>query len=94
MTLDPDFAVQMKGRRLATAEILYHLPDHPHLLQSYVWQDYDMAPFYPVLHKFLDFWRRDLEGPDSFCAPYRPAADRRRGPSIGERLRPQLAAGS
>lgn len=54
---------QLQGYRLATAEILYHLPDHPGLLQSYVWQDYDVAPAYPVLTKFLDFWSRELEGP-------------------------------
>lgn len=47
---------------LTTAEILYHLPDHPTLLQSYIWQDYDIAPRYPVLHKFLGFWTRELEG--------------------------------
>lgn len=48
--------------RLTTAEIIYHLPDHPNLLQSYIWQDLDIAPRYPVLHKFLDFWTREIEG--------------------------------
>ena len=48
--------------RLATAEILYHMPDHPRLLQSYVWQDYDLAPKFPALAKFLDFWQRQLDG--------------------------------
>lgn len=63
MTHDPAFARQLHGYRLATAEILYHLPDHPGLLQTYVWQDYDIAPRFPVLSKFLDFWTRELEGP-------------------------------
>ena len=63
MTADRALLKQMRGYRLATAEILYHLPDHPGLLQSYVWQDYDIAPTYPVLTRFLDFWRRELEGP-------------------------------
>jgi uncharacterized protein Usg len=53
---------QLQDYRLTTAEILYHLPDHPHLLQSYIWQDLDIAPRYPVLHKFLDFWKREIEG--------------------------------
>jgi uncharacterized protein Usg len=53
---------QLRGYRLTTAEILYHLPDHPAVLQSYIWQDLDIAPRYPVLTKFLDFWRRDIEG--------------------------------
>ncbi len=54
--------LMLKDYRLTTAEILYHLPDHPRLLQSYVWQEYDMAPKFPVLTKFLDFWKRELEG--------------------------------
>jgi uncharacterized protein Usg len=55
-------ALQLNGYRLTTAEILYHLPDHPAVLQTYVWQDYDVAPQYPALSKFLTFWRRELEG--------------------------------
>ncbi len=57
-----NLARQMKDYRLTTAEILYHLPDHPTLLQTFIWQDLDIAPQYPVLHKFLDFWRREIEG--------------------------------
>jgi uncharacterized protein Usg len=53
---------QLNRYRLTTAEIVYHLPDHPSLLQSYTWQDYDLTPDYPVLRRFLDFWRRSLEG--------------------------------
>ena len=54
--------LQLSGYRLTTAEILYHLPDHPHLLQSYLWQEYDQAPNFPALHKFLDFWSHNLDG--------------------------------
>ncbi len=50
------------GYRLATAEILYRMPDHPHVLQTYVWQGYDLAPRFPVLHEFLRFWQRELDG--------------------------------
>jgi len=55
-------SLQLRDYRLVTAEILYHLPDHPGLLQSFVWQDYDLAPRLPVLHKFLDFWSHNLDG--------------------------------
>lgn len=58
-----DFARQMDGYGLTTARILYRLPDHPKILQAYIWQDYDLAPRFPELRKFLDFWRRKLEGP-------------------------------
>lgn len=54
--------LQLRGYRLTTAEILYHMPDHPNVLQSYVWQDYDLAPRYPILSRFLDFWARELDG--------------------------------
>lgn len=54
---------QLAGYTLTTAHILYRMPDFPALLQSYVWQDYDIAPDFPVLSRFLDFWTRSLEGP-------------------------------
>ncbi len=56
-------ALQLKDYRLTTAEILYRLPDHPSVLQSFIWQDLDIAPRYPVLSKFLAFWEKELEGP-------------------------------
>ncbi len=59
---DHDFTRQMQGFSLTTAEILYHLPDHPTLLQSYIWQDYDKAPSFPYLKKFLEFWNDNLDG--------------------------------
>lgn len=55
-------ALQMRDYRLTTAEILYHMPDHPGLLQSYIWQELDLAPKFPALHKFLDFWTSKLDG--------------------------------
>lgn len=58
-----DLIKQLAGYGLATAEILYRLPDHPRLLQSYVWQDYDIAPDFPTLIKFLTFWRQKLDAP-------------------------------
>lgn len=55
-------SLQMKDYRLTTAEILYRLPDHPAVLQTYVWQDLDIAPGFPVLGGFLAFWHREIEG--------------------------------
>jgi uncharacterized protein Usg len=60
---DSDFERQIAGYGLTTAEILYHRPDHPWLLQTYVWQDYDLCPKFPSLQKFLLFWQNKLEGP-------------------------------
>ncbi len=60
--VDASFAAQLKGYSLTTAEILYRMPDHPGLLQSYVWQDYDLHPRFPKLTKFLEFWSNNLDG--------------------------------
>lgn len=59
---DRDFAAQLRGFSLTTAEILYRLPDHPSLLQAYIWQDYDLHPRFPKLAAFLDYWTANLEG--------------------------------
>lgn len=58
-----DFQIQfVRDYRLTTAEIIYHLPDHPKLLQTFLWQEYDISPEFPVLFKFLDFWKKEIEG--------------------------------
>ena len=58
-----DFRRQLQGYGLTTARILYRRPDHPWLLQTDVWQEYDLCPDFPSLQKFLAFWRTSLEGP-------------------------------
>ena len=58
-----DFQRQLVGYGLTTAEILYRRPDHPWLLQTYVWQNYDLFPNFPELRRFLAFWAEKLEGP-------------------------------
>lgn len=60
---DSAFEKMIKGYGLSTAKIFYRLPDHPSLLQLYVWQDYDIFPRYPVLSSFLEFWTKKLDGP-------------------------------
>ena len=58
-----DFRKQMLGYGLTTAQILYRMPDHPSLLQTYIWQNYDMFPKFPALKDFLAFWQEKLDGP-------------------------------
>jgi uncharacterized protein Usg len=53
---------ELRDYRLTTAEIIYRLPDHPDLLQSFIWQKLDVAPHFPELRRFLEFWSRNLEG--------------------------------
>lgn len=59
---DDDLSRQLAGHQLTTAELLYALPDHPMLLQTYIWQEYDLAPRFPELKRFITFWQRDLDG--------------------------------
>jgi uncharacterized protein Usg len=56
-----EFEAQLRGKRLTTAEVLYYLPDHPSLLQRFMWQTLDVAPEYPRVHQFLEFWRREID---------------------------------
>ena len=56
-----EFEDQLRGKRLTTAEVLYYMPDHPRLLQSFLWQTLDLAPEFPRVHQFLDFWRREID---------------------------------
>jgi uncharacterized protein Usg len=57
------FESQLRGWSLTTAEIMYHMPDFHDILQTFIWQDYDIAPRFPRLIKFLDFWTHNLDGP-------------------------------
>jgi len=57
-----DLKPELRERRLTTAEIIYHLPDHPGLLQSFIWQKLDVPPDFPELRRFLEFWSRNIEG--------------------------------
>ncbi len=56
-----DIALQLKGYRLTTAEILYHMPDHPGILQTFIWQTLDIEPDFPVIRRFLDYWCESIE---------------------------------
>src|SRR4029079_11378520 len=58
-----DFKLQLGCYGLTTAQILYRRPDHQWLLQTYVWQNYDLFPKFPELQRFLAFWMEKLEVP-------------------------------
>jgi uncharacterized protein Usg len=62
---DRAFLAQLEGYGLTTAEIHFYRPDAPSWLQLFVWQEYDLAPDFPVLFDFLDHWRREI-----YAAPH------------------------
>lgn len=57
-----DLNKQLQDYRLTTAKIIYHLPDYQEILQEFIWQDYDLAPNFPHLQNFLNFWTREIDG--------------------------------
>ncbi len=63
MRTPSDLQRQLSGYGLTTAHILYRIPDFASVLQTYVWQEYDLAPDFPEMHKFLQFWQESLDGP-------------------------------
>ena len=59
---ETDFFRALNGHCLTTAEITYHLPDHPLLLQTFVWQEFDLPPLFPRLTAFIEFWHKNIDG--------------------------------
>ena len=41
--------------------VLYWMPDYNNILQEFIWQTEDIVPEYPRVHKFLDFWHREID---------------------------------
>lgn len=58
-----DMEMMLKGYGVTTAQIIYRMPDRPVLLQTFLWQHYDIAPGFPELKGFLKFWQEKLDGP-------------------------------
>ncbi len=57
-----DFVLELQGYKLTTAQIYYRLPDHPSVLQEFIWQHYDLAPKFPKLYGFLEYWEAQIDG--------------------------------
>lgn len=57
-----EMELRLLGYRMATIDVLYHMPDHPGILQNFIWQTLDLAPKFPRLNKFLDFWSNNIDG--------------------------------
>ncbi|MBZ0130049.1 MAG: usg protein [Rhodobacteraceae bacterium] len=60
---ESDLELMLKGYGVTTAEMLYRMPDHRNVLNTYVWQHMDLAPDYPRLFAFIEFWQDRIEGP-------------------------------
>lgn len=52
-------------REPVITHVVYERPDHRWLLQEFTWETEDYVPDLPRVRRFLDYWRRELDGPIS-----------------------------
>ena len=55
--------VYIRKWTLATVQVIYHIPDHIHILNEFSWQTKDRLPEYHRIHEFLDYWDKNIDGP-------------------------------
>ena len=51
----------IQNKVIATVDILYWMPDYQDILQQFIWQTTDINPDYPRVHKFLNFWKENID---------------------------------
>ena len=51
----------IRRKSLVTVDILYWMPDYDNILQEFVWQTKDVVPEIPRVHKFLDYWHKNID---------------------------------
>ena len=60
-----DFACRLEGFGVTTAQFFYRLPDCPSIIcaNPLIRQFEDFYPEFPELQKYLEFWKREIDGP-------------------------------
>ena len=51
----------LRRKSIVTVDILYWMPDYDNILQEFVWQTKDVVPEIPRVHKFLDYWHKNID---------------------------------
>ena len=46
--------LMLKGYGLTTAQLYYRMPDFQNVLNTFVWQHYDLAPDHPKLFECIE----------------------------------------
>ena len=86
-----DFRRQLEGYGLTTANILYRRPDHRWLLQTYIWQEYDLCPEFPESQQIPQFLAGEARRAAALSDGGACAADQaRRDQSDRRRIPPAL----
>lgn len=47
---------------IITVDVFYYFPDHPLLIQEFMWQTEDVVPEMPRIRKFLTYWQNNIDG--------------------------------
>ena len=63
MTEMSETELMLRGYGLTTAQLFYRMPDYQNVLNTFVWQEYDLAPDPPKLFEFIEFWQDSIDGP-------------------------------
>ena len=48
-------------QHLVTVKVLYFIPGYQYIVSELVWQTLDRRPEYPRIHRFLNFWRSEID---------------------------------
>ena len=51
----------IKKKRLITVNVNYWMLDYNNILQEFIWQTDDYIPKLPRVHKFLNFWYKEID---------------------------------
>ena len=51
----------LRKKELVLVGIVYYMPDYTNLLNEFYWQCEDIVPDMPRVHKFLNFWKDNIE---------------------------------
>lgn len=51
----------LHAKRYTTIQIFYHVPDHPSIIQEFLYQDLDKVPEFPRMNRLLDHWHTHIE---------------------------------
>jgi len=55
--------LRLHGYGDTIAKMYFRMPDYVHVLNEFVWTKLDLAPDFPVLFGFIEFWQREIDGP-------------------------------
>ena len=48
---------------VASVQVVYYIPDFPHIVNEFLWQTDDQRPDFPRIERFLNYWDRYIDGP-------------------------------